>query len=118
LTGVATSAAQKDLTSEYAKDIYGVKSVDNDMTVSNPAKKQGGKAGDVAESVDDASITTLVKMTLLYHQSTSAMNTTVSTKDGVVTLGGKAKNGAEKDLATKIIRDVHGVKSVINVMAS
>jgi len=36
---------------------------------------------------------------------------------GVVTLGGKAKNAAERDLATKLISDVHGVKSVVNTMA-
>ena len=34
----------------------------------------------------------------------------------MVKLGGKAKNAAEKDLATKIVADVHGVKSVSNNM--
>ncbi|MDP3481201.1 MAG: BON domain-containing protein [Desulfoprunum sp.] len=29
---------------------------------------------------------------------------------------GKAKNGAEKDLATKLVSDVFGVKKVINEM--
>ncbi len=38
----------------------------------------------------------MVKTTLLYHRSTSAMNTTVETKNGVVKLGGKAGNKAEK----------------------
>ncbi len=38
-------------------------------------------------------------MTLLYHRSTSAINTKVETKRGVVTLYGKASNAAEKDLA-------------------
>jgi len=42
--------------------------------------------------VDDASITAQVKMTLLYHRSTSALNTSVTTKKGVVILGGKASN--------------------------
>ena len=55
-------------------------------------------------------------MTLLYHRSTSALNTKVKTKDGVVTLGGKAKNAAEKELATKFANDVKGVKSVKNQM--
>jgi len=31
-------------------------------------------------------------------------------------LKGKAKNAAEKDLATKLVNDVHGVKSVNNQM--
>ena len=55
-------------------------------------------------------------MTLLYHRSTSALKTTVETKEGVVNLGGNAKNAAEKDLATKLVSDVHGVKQVVNNM--
>ena len=78
----------------------------------HPAKKTQ-TAGD---QIDDASITGLAKMTLLYHRSTSALNTSVTTKNGVVTLTGKAKNAAEKDLATKYVNDVNGVKSVKNQM--
>jgi len=39
-----------------------------------------------------------------------------STKGDLVTLGGKAKNATEKDLATKLVTDVNGVKSVKNLM--
>jgi osmotically-inducible protein OsmY len=55
-------------------------------------------------------------MTLLYHRSTSALDTKVETNDGAVTLSGKAKNASEKDLITKFAKDVHGVKSVNNQM--
>jgi osmotically-inducible protein OsmY len=121
LRGKADSAAQKDLTTEYAKDVEGVKYVKNEMTVltavTKPGEKTTGEKVDaMTESVDDASITALVKTTLLYHRSTSALNTTVETKEGVVTLVGKAKNAAEKDLATKLVSDVHGVKKVVNNM--
>ncbi len=112
LQGEATSQAQKDLTTEYAKDVDGVKGVNNQMTVGKTAKKTR-TAGD---KIDDASITAQVKMTLLYHRSTSALNTSVTTKRGVVTLTGKAKNAAEKDLAAKYANDVNGVKSVKNLM--
>ena len=119
LSGEATSQAQKDLATEYVKDVIGVKGVKNEMTVAKTPKKPEGKTmgekiGDVVEKIDDASITALVKMTLLYHRSTSALNTKVETNDGVVTLSGKAKNASEKDLATKLVSDVHGVKSVKN----
>ena len=113
LKGDATSQAQKDLTTEYAKDIEGVKDVKNEMTVSKTSKKTPRTTGD---KIDDASITAQVKMTLLYHRSTSALNTSVTTKRGVVTLSGKAKNAAEKDLAAKFAKDVNGVKSVKNQM--
>jgi osmotically-inducible protein OsmY len=112
LQGKATSQAQKDLTTEYAKDVEGVKDVKNEMTIAKTSKK----TQTVSRKVDDASITALVKMTLLYHRSTSALNTSVTTNNGVVTLSGKASNAAEKDLATKFAKDVNGVKSVKNQM--
>jgi len=112
LQGEATSQAQKDLTTEYAKDVEGVKNVNNEMTVTENSKK----TQTVGEKIDDASITAQVKMTLLYHRSTSALNTKVETKRGVVTLSGKASNTAELDLATKLANDVNGVKGVKNRM--
>jgi osmotically-inducible protein OsmY len=112
LRGAAENQAQKDLTTEYAKDVDGVKDVKNEMVVSTPAKKTQTAGG----TIDDASITGMAKMTLLYHRSTSALNTSVTTNNGVVTLTGKAKNAAEKDLATKYVNDVNGVKSVKNRM--
>jgi osmotically-inducible protein OsmY len=113
LQGEATNQAEKDLTSEYAKDVEGVKDVKNEMTLSKTAKKTPRSTGD---KIDDASITAQVKMTLLFHRSTSALKTKVETKHGVVTLSGKAGNAAEKDLASKIADDVKGVKSVQNRM--
>jgi hyperosmotically inducible protein len=111
LQGEATSQAQMDLTAEYAKDVGGVKEVKNEMTVAKTLKKTT-----LGENIDDASITAQVVMTLLHHRSTSAINTSVTTKDGVVTLGGKAKNASERDLAAKFTNDVNGVKSVKNLM--
>jgi len=70
----------------------------------------------VGEKIDDASITAQVKMALALHRSTSALSTTIATKRGVITVGGKAKNKAEKALVTKLVKDIHGVKSVKNRM--
>ncbi len=113
LKGNADNQAQKDLTTEYARDVDGVKDVKNEMTVSKTTKKKPRTTGD---KIDDASITAHVKMALLFHRSTSALNTTVATKRGVVTLSGKAENAAEKDLVSKLVNDVKGVKSVNNRM--
>jgi osmotically-inducible protein OsmY len=113
LKGEAASQAQKDLTTELAKDIEGVKSVKNEMTVAANPEKPGETMG---ENIDDASITAQVKMTLLLNRSTGVLRTKVETTAGVVTLAGQARNAAEKDLATKLVEDVHGVKSVVNNM--
>ena len=113
LTGVADSTAQRELTTEYAKDIDNVKSVDNQMTITTTPATPSATIGD---KIDDASITAQVKSTLLSHSSTSALHTSVSTTDGVVTLGGIAKNDAERSLVTKLVTDITGVISVINNM--
>jgi osmotically-inducible protein OsmY len=98
--------------------VEGVKNVNNEMTVVAPQEKTTGEKKDaIGESIDDASTTALVKSTLLHHRSTSALNTKVETKEGVVNLIGKAKNKAEKDLVTKIVSDVQGVKKVDNNMS-
>ena len=113
LRGEASSMAQKDLTTEYAKDVEGVKVVRNEMTIAQTPAKPAETLG---EKIDDASITAQVKSSLLSHRSTSALKTKVTTNDGVVTLSGIAKNAAEKSLVTKLVADIHGVIRVINNM--
>jgi len=112
LNGIASSQAQKDLTAEYATDVEGVKGVDNEMTVAQdgPAEERN------AHFIDDASITAQVRLALASRRSTSALRTKTETLEGVVTLSGKAANQAEKDLVTKLTRDIDGVKSVNNNM--
>jgi len=113
LEGVAGSEAAKELTTEYAKDVDNVKEVKNNMTVAASTPSTTPTMGD---KIDDASITAEVKSALFAHHSTSALHTTVSTTDGVVTVGGIAKNDAEKSLVTKLAGDINGVVSVINNM--
>jgi hyperosmotically inducible protein len=112
LRGDAASQASKDLTTEYAKGIDGVKDVDNQMTVSSEKTTTQKVTG----NIDDASITAQVKYALLSNRSTSVLKTKVTTKNGAVTLSGKAKNKAEITLVTKLVKDINGVKSVNNQM--
>lgn len=111
LHGKASSEAQKELTTEYVKDVDGVQSVKNDMTVVSTKKTTVEK---VSDFVDDASITAQVKIALLFHRSTNVVKTKVETKNGVVTVSGVAKNSAEKDLVAKLVNDIKGVKSIKN----
>jgi hyperosmotically inducible protein len=113
LQGVADSMAQKELTTEYVKDVDNVKAVKNEMTIARAPATPDSTIGD---KIDDASITAEVKSSLMSHHSTSALHTSVSTTDGVVTVGGIAANAAEKSLVTKLATDINGVTSVINNM--
>jgi osmotically-inducible protein OsmY len=113
LRGDAASHAQKELTTEYTKDVEGVKDVNNLMIVSRTSTKTNTTIG---ESIDDASITAQVKLALLYHRSTNAINPKIETNNGNVTLYGKAGNAAVLNLCTRLANDVNGVKSVNNRM--
>jgi osmotically-inducible protein OsmY len=79
--------AQKELTTEYARDVEGVKDVKNEMTVAKTPAKPDETLG---EKIDDASITAQVKSSLMSHRSTSAIKTKIETTDGVVTVSGIA----------------------------
>jgi len=125
LRGVASSKAEMDLATEYTKDVDGVKGVNNEMTLS-PAPASASASASAAvpahsertagEKIDDASITTQVKLALLFHRSTSAIQTKVKTRDGVVTVRGVADSSAERQLVTKVADDIRGVVKVRNLM--
>lgn len=114
LRGETDNQAQKELIASYAQDIEGVKKVNNEMVVTN--KNTSSQNPGLVKTVDDASITAQVKTALLFHRSTSVLRTSVSTKSGVVTVEGQAKNGAEKDLVTQLVSDINGVREVVNNM--
>jgi hyperosmotically inducible protein len=108
LTGTADNVAQKELTGIYASEIDGVKTVQNDLVVTDKPT--------LGEKIDDASITSQVKYALLTHKATSAVKTKVVTSDGVVLVTGEAATDAERSLVTKLAKDVRGVNSVTNKM--
>ena len=112
LTGTAANAAEKDLAGVYAEEIEGVKSVNNQITI--VAEPQDPKK--VAQSIDDASISSRVRNLLASDKSTSGIKTTVATADGVVTLTGVAGSKDEKTLVGTVTKSIRGVKSVTNDM--
>jgi osmotically-inducible protein OsmY len=113
LHGEAGSLPEKELTTEYVKDIEGVREVDNMMTV---AKARQEEHKSVGEFIDDASIKAQIKLALLFHRGTNVFKTDITVEKGVVTVTGKAKNAAEIELVTKRIEDIHGVRTVYNRM--
>jgi len=112
LRGEAEDQAQKDLAGEYLKGLEGVVRVDNDMTVAGAHPRRRA----LRRKIDDASITAQVKMALLFNKSTSAVHTQVRTDAGVVTLTGAAGSRAEKQLVTRIVKNIEGIRRVLNRM--
>jgi len=113
LTGTATSAAQKGLAAKVARDVEGVRGVTSGLKVvpASPGHRP------LAAAIDDASVTAQVKASLLFHRGTRMLATKVRTEHGVVTIRGTAKNPAEKDLVTRLVAGIGGVRRVENRMA-
>lgn len=66
----------------------------------------------VGETIDDATVTTRVKTSLLNDADVAGLKIDVDTFKGVVTLSGAVKSRAEADKAVAIARRTPGVKSV------
>lgn len=112
LTGEAVSEAQRELISEYAIDVEGVRGVRNELTLaSNPRMTQLD-----VDMVDDASATAQVRMALATHRSTGKLAPTFTAISGVVTLSGASGNQGEPALVEKIVQDINGIRKVVNHM--
>lgn len=66
--------------------------------------------------VDDAWITTKVKSKLAADPQVSALNVSVGTEDGVVTLTGRVADEVARREAVKLARDTEGVKDVRDLL--
>ena len=66
----------------------------------------------VDETVDDATITTRVKTSLLNDPDVATLRIDVDTFKGVVTLSGAVKSVAERDKAIALARKIGGVTDV------
>ncbi|MDA3947199.1 MAG: BON domain-containing protein [Helicobacteraceae bacterium] len=110
ISGTAQNSAEKDLVTKLVEDVQGVQSVHNEMKIAK------SDAPTVGEKLDDSAVTAKVKMALVLHRSTGALRTSVTTNGGVVTVSGKARNDAEKELVNKVVEDIDGVKRVVNTM--
>lgn len=107
LKGTVPSLTQKELTAVYAAQIDSVKSVRNDLAISDqPAAR---------ETIDDPSVTAQVQVALRANAATSGLKPAVSTANGVIHITGEA-SAAEVALVTRLAQEVRGAVSVVNAM--
>lgn len=120
LGGSAPSIAQKELTGQYARALEGVSAVINDMTVSAPPLASrptfvGDEAG--SHHWDDPSITAQVRFELLQRKIHVGPRLHIRTRQGVVTLTGRAFNQDEKELIARSARAAPGVHEVVDLLS-
>ncbi|HEY6513782.1 MAG TPA: BON domain-containing protein [Burkholderiaceae bacterium] len=104
---VDNAMARAEQKTEQAKEQ--AKSTANDM-------KEGAErmAGDAANSVKDAAITTAVNAKIAGDPSLSVLRINVDTVNGRVVLRGSAPDAAAKDRAQQLASNVEGVLGVDN----
>jgi hyperosmotically inducible periplasmic protein len=111
LRGEVETEDRKEMATELARSVDGVKSVRNDLTVI------GGEPGMLERMQDtagDAALTTRVKTRLLASSNTSGLAINVSTDDDVVMLEGEVDSETERELAELIAANTSGVADVRN----
>jgi hyperosmotically inducible protein len=119
LTGMVKTDIDRDLAGAVARGVDGVTSVRNDLKVDPEAEKKAAEMRtanrrDFGTWVDDATTTAQVKTRLVANSNTHGLKIDVDTRDDIVTLSGRVKTAAEKELAAQIARDTGDVKAVHN----
>lgn len=115
LTGNVATQQMKQLAHKLAHDTQGVRSVQNELQVSDKTMAGHAYGKDKAEDntmIEDSWITTKVKSSLLYSRNVSGFDIGVKTAKGIVTLDGQVSSGIEKALAIELAEHVRGVNSV------
>ena len=112
LTGSATGADSKAAAEDIAKNVDGVKSVDDELTGGSSNGSMHKAVASTERVGSDGWITTKVKSEIMADSVSKGFKVSVKTVNGVVVLSGVLPNGDAvahvKDLAEK----VEGVKSV------
>lgn len=111
LSGFVDSTEKRTRAVQVARDVQGVKSVNDNLNIrTNSETTVGGYAS-------DAAITTEIKAKLLTADDVPSMNISVETVDGVVQLTGHVDRQAQADIAERVAKQVEGVKTVKNDIA-
>jgi hyperosmotically inducible protein len=108
LNGFVDSAAAKAAAETTAKNVEGVKSVKNNLSIRDPNRSTG-------EAVDDTVIAAKVKGEIAGKAGLgTASDVNVEVNSGVVELSGFVATADEKAKAAEVARSINGVKGVKN----
>lgn len=115
LNGIASSVHAKTAAEAVAKQVDGVKRVDNNLTTPSNGMEADRLDRDVTKTkrvVSDSWITTKVKSEILASSLAKGFDVSVKTKYGVVVLSGALATQDAVDHVKDIAEKVKGVKSV------
>ena len=112
LTGTAETAAQKEITSTYAREVVGVNAVFNQLVVTDqPADRRRWDG-----PIDDASITAQLRHAMRECPKVDAPTASVTARDGHIAITGTARTESERARITELAQQVRGSVSADNQM--
>lgn len=117
LRGKVENEVDRELAERIALDIEGIDKVDNQLQVDPAVASEPGSRGAMAQRFEDATLTATVKSKLLWSSVTEALHIDVDTRDGVVTLKGRAQSPEAKELAGSLAANTDGVITVNNLIS-
>ncbi|MEE4945008.1 BON domain-containing protein [Pseudomonas alliivorans] len=117
LKGKVENEVDRELAERIALDIKGIDKVDNRLEIDAAVASEPGTKANMAQRFEDATLVATVKSKLLWSSVTEALNIDVDSKDGVVTLKGRAQSPEAKELAGSLASNTDGVVSVNNLIS-
>lgn len=117
LRGKVENEVDRDLAERIALDIKGIDKVDNQLEIDPNVAAEPGTKANMAQRFEDATLTATVKSKLLWSSVTEALKIEVDSKDGVVTLKGRAQSPEAKEVAGNLANNTDGVVSVNNLIS-
>jgi hyperosmotically inducible periplasmic protein len=110
LSGFALNQAQIDRAIDLARNVKGVKKVDNNLSLK-------GAPTSVGVGVDDGIVTARVKAAFMNDPDIKSIDVAVATRKGEVQLSGFVNDQKQMDRAMAVARGVENVTSVSNEMS-
>jgi hyperosmotically inducible periplasmic protein len=116
LTGKVESRVERELAERIAQSVSGITRVDNRLSIDPDYRvtRRTGTERDFGTAVSDATITAQVKSKLLWNTNTDGLDIDVDTRNGRVTLSGRADSRESRELAGRLASNTRGVAGVEN----
>lgn len=118
LTGEVEQRSTQEVAEEVALSVPGVRSVDNRVTVAEPASRtpMGQAVSHTELEVQDAVLEARIGKNLLAEIGRYALDLEVESTDGVVSLRGTLPDQERRKLALKAAEGTSGVKKVVDLL--
>ena len=115
LTGTVNEAMSKELASQIARYVHGIKVIDNQLVIDAGYTPLPASHG-YAEEIDDVTITATIKSKLIWSKYRDSESTYIETTGRDVTLRGTTEDSESRTLAGSLALSTRGVESVKNLL--